>query len=760
MDNLYLGLIVFIFILAIFDLIVGVSNDAVNFLNSAIGAKVATFRTIIIIASIGIICGASMSGGMMEIARHGIFRPEMFTFKELMAIFLAVMVSDIFLLDIFNSLGMPTSTTVSMVFELLGGTFAIAILKMISDETGSLEISGLMNTGKALSMIIAIFISVAIAFVFGTVVQFLTRIIFTFNYKRNLKWKIGLFGGISATAIVYFMLIKGIGTFAFVSKETMDFINGNAPMIAGVCLVFFTILSQVLYALKINVFKIIVLMGTFALAMAFAGNDLVNFIGVPLTGYSSYIDFAANSNTDAAHYFMGVLNTTEKPGAIFLFGAGLVMIISLATSKKARNVVKTSVDLSRQASGDEMFGSSKIARVLVRTSSNLAGTLAENVPLSVRKWIDDRFLAPEIPAKDGAAFDEIRACVNLVVASLLIALGTSLQLPLSTTYVTFMVAMGSSLADRAWGRESAVFRITGVLSVIGGWFITAGAAFILCFVVSLMMYFGGATIQITIVLLTLFLLLRSSIRYSRRKAEGSSDELFDKMMDSNDKLETLALLEQHIDKSQTDFLEFATTSYSQITDGFVNENLSLLSKAENSMRQRRIELKNTRRKEIIGLRKINHVKALEINTWFHLGKNSCEDILYCLRRICDSCQEHVDNNFAPLGKERIKEFLPLRDTMLFLLRRTEKLIENNEYSDEADVLRGFGQLKECLVETKEGMMVRMQSTQDNITVSYVYMNMLQETLQLLNCLGQLLEAQKNLKIFGKTEPVIETTAAR
>ncbi len=471
MDILFLCVVVFLFLLAVFDLSVGVSNDAVNFLNSAIGSKAASFKRVLIVASIGVFIGAAMSNGMMDIARHGIFRPEHFSFYDLICIFMAVMVTDIILLDMFNSLGMPTSTTVSMVFELLGATFVVSLIKMAGDTTG-LGFDDLLNTEKALSVIIGIFLSVAIAFVFGTLVQFVSRMVFSFNYRSRLKWKIGIFGGLCATAIIYFLLIKGAKDLTFMTPEVKGWINENTLLIVGCCFVGFTLLMQLLHALGVNVLKVIVLMGTFALAMAFAGNDLVNFIGVPLTGLASYKDYVANGGGDASGFLMGSLNGPSDTPLYFLIGAGLIMVVSLATSKKARRVAQTEIGLGSQNVGDEMFGSSRIARRVVRWSLSLMAWVRRVTPLRVRAWFHRRFNVDDTIMDQGAAFDLIRGSVNLVLAGALIALGTSLKLPLSTTFVTFMVAMGTSLADRAWGRESAVFRITGVISVIGGWFLT------------------------------------------------------------------------------------------------------------------------------------------------------------------------------------------------------------------------------------------------------------------------------------------------
>ena len=742
METVYFGFVVFLFVLAIFDLMVGVSNDAVNFLQSAIGAKVAKFKTILTIAAIGIFTGAAMSNGMMEVARNGVFHPSFFSFQDVMFIFLAVMASDIVLLDIFNTLGMPTSTTVSMVFELLGGTFALALMKVAGDP--SLHVADLMNTSKALTMIMAIFVSVAIAFVVGAFVQYISRTLFTFVYKNNsLKWKIGIFGGLAFTAIIYFMLIKGLGNVSFISDAAHEWINTHSWTICGICFVVTAVLSQVLFALKVNVFKILVLTGTFALAMAFAGNDLVNFIGVPLAGYSSFQDYSANAGGDAAGYMMDSLNGPAHTPVLFLIAAGLIMVISLATSKKAFNVVKTSVDLARQDAGDEMFGSSKMARVLVRFSTNTAFALSELVPNGVKRWFAKRFDNENVVLPQGAAFDEIRATVNLVVSSLLIALGTSLTLPLSTTYVTFMVAMGSSLADKAWGRESAVFRITGVISVIGGWFITAGAAFILCFLVALAMSLGGLTMASILIALSIVLLVRSNIKYKKKQAEEKGDVIFNQMITSEDNAETLRLLTQHIRQGQSQFLDFVNVNYLNVTEGFISEDLSRLQKAESAMRKERQELKQRRRKEMLGLRRIDPGVAIEKSTWFHLGVNSCEDMLYSLRRICDPCEEHIDNSFVPLEKDRIKEFLPLRDTLLYLLKRAVVVISTENYTDSDKIREQCEEFKSCLSSTRQGQIERMQTSKENITVSYVYLNLLQETHEIASSLQHLLRASKH-----------------
>ena len=742
MESIYLGIVIFLFLLAIFDLTVGVSNDAVNFLNSAIGAKAASFKTIILIAAVGIFCGATMSNGMMEIARHGIFRPEAFHFNELMCIFLAVMVTDVVLLDIFNTLGMPTSTTVSMVFELLGGTFALAMLKIAAGPE-SLTFAELLNTEKALTVILGIFLSVAIAFFFGTLVQYLSRIIFTFNYTTKLKWTIGLFGGIAVTAIIYFMLIKGIKDASFMTDAHKLWVKDNTLTIVGGCFVFFTVLMQILHWCKVNVFKVIVLLGTFALAMAFAGNDLVNFVGVPLAGFSSYTDFMANGNGVANDYLMGALNEPAKTPFIFLFLSGVIMVISLITSKKAQNVIKTSVDLSRQDDGNEMFGSSAIARSLVRSMTTLGNNISKIIPEKVKVWLDSRFNKDEAILANGAAFDLVRASVNLVLAGLLIALGTSLKLPLSTTYVAFM--MGSSLADRAWGRESAVFRVTGVLSVIGGWFITAGAAFIICFFVTMIMYFGGMTAMVIMIGVAAFILIRSNNKYRKKMKSEKQDDVFQQMLSSKDKAVVWNLLRQHVRENLVKVLDFAANTYGQMTDGFIREDLKSLRKAVSSTNDEKDILKKIRRKETLGMRRIDRNVAIEKNTWFHLGSNSSEQMMYCLKRMCEPCKEHVDNNFNPLPAECAEEFVPIRDMLKSLLERTKDIIDKGNY-EEADLVLAEGEeLKTCLSRLHKMRIERMQEENSSVKLSLVYLNLLQESQELVSIMRHMLRASRKFQ---------------
>lgn len=730
--------------LAIFDLLVGVSNDAVNFMNSAVGAKVARYRTIIIVAAVGVFAGAILSNGMMDIARHGIFQPANFSFYEIMCILLAVMVTDVVLLDVFNTLGLPTSTTVSMVFELLGGTFILAILKIIGDETGLLSLGDMMNTEKALSVIMGIFLSVAIAFIAGTLVQYISRIIFSFNYKKHLSWTIGIFGGISVTSLSYFVLIKGLKSAPFMSAESLAWIDQNTTLLVAGCFVFFTLLMQILHWCKVNVFRIIVLLGTFALALAFAGNDLVNFIGVPLAGFSAYTDYVANSNGAGIHDFMmSSLMSSAKTPAIFLFASGIIMVYALATSKKAKNVIKTSVDLARQEEGDEMFGSSALTRTIVRRATAINEFMVKVIPAGMRRWIDSRFNKDEVILENGAAFDMVRAAVNLVLSGLLIIIGTTMKLPLSTTYVTFIVAMGSSLADRAWGRESAVYRITGMLSVIGGWFITAFVAFTICALVTAIMFYTSFVGMFIFICVAVFLLVRSNIKYSKKEKAEQQDDTFKRMMASKDKAEVLSLLRLHVKETLTDYINYTEQAYMQVTDGFINEDLKQLKKVMSSTDDQKKMLKKRRRKEILGLRRIPIPIAIEKNTWFHLGSNSCEQMLYCLKRICEPCKEHVDNNFNPISKDCIAEFLPIREELCQLMDRTQTVIENNNYAEADDILVKGDALKNKISALRKQQMNRMQEADStSLKASMVYLNILQESQELVSIWRHLLRASR------------------
>lgn len=749
MDILFLCVIVFLFLLAIFNLTVGVSNDAVNFLNSAIGSKAAPLKRILIVASIGVFIGAAMSNGMMDIARHGIFRPEHFSFYDLMCIFMAVVVTNVLLLDMFNTLGMPTSTTVSIVFELLGATFVVSLIKM----AGGLDMgfNDLINTEKVLSVAFGIFLSVAVAFFFGTVVQFLARLIFTFNYRSNLKWKIGIFGGICTTALIYFIVIKGIKDMSFMTAGLKAWIDHHTLGILGVSLVASTLVMQLLHSLGVNVFKVIVLLGTFALAMAFAGNDLVNFIGVPLSGLASYQDYMANGGGDAHGFLMGSLNSPSDTPVYFLIGAGAVMVVSLATSKKSRNVSKTEVGLGAQGDGDEMFGSSRIARRLVRWSLSIIGWVREVTPLRVRQWFNRRFNIDETIMDSGAAFDLVRGSVNLVLAGALIALGTSFKLPLSTTFVTFMVAMGTSLSDRAWGRESAVFRITGVISVIGGWFLTAGAAFIGAGIIVAMMHYGGHWAIIVLSVLTIVLIVRSNRRFKARREEDKDETLFRAILATDDKAEAWNMLRCYITEQQLQFVSYARSVFLDITAGFTGENPKLLSRADSSLQRQKNILKNARRRETLCLQRVDRTTAIEKSTWFYLSNNCCMSMLYNMRRITEVCREHVDNNFRPLPVEFVQEFDVIRTRVEIMFNDAMAMMESNSIEAIVSLRRRCDELKNDLSDMYHRRHSSLHETDASLlSVMYVYINLLQETREMVSVMRKYLRAYGKLQDSGFT----------
>ena len=726
METFYLFLIIFLFVLAVFDLSVGVSNDAVNFMNSAIGSKAASFKVIMVIAAIGIFVGASLSNGMMDIARHGIYQPQHFYFSEIMCILLAVMLTDVVLLDIFNSLGMPTSTTVSLVFELLGGTVAISLIK-IANSNGALQLGDLLNTDKAFTVILAIFLSVAIAFFFGAIVQYISRLIFTFNYKKHMNYFIGLFGGLAATSILYFMLIKGLKESSFMEGDLKTMIYSNTDTIVWGALIFFTLLMQVLHWLKVNVFKVVILLGTFALALAFAGNDLVNFIGVPLAGYSSYMDLMAQGGTTTTDTFLmeSLLEPAKTPW-YFLVGSGLVMVIALATSKKAQAVIKTSVDLARQSDGNENFGTSPVARVLVRTCNNASNTILSVVPLRVKDWIDSRFNNNEIILEDKASFDLVRASVNVVLSGLLIALGTSLKLPLSTTYVAFMVAMGSSLADRAWGRESAVYRITGVLSVIGGWFITAGAAFTICFLVALLIHVGGIAAMAAMVGLAIYMLIRNQILYKKKmKKEAMQEEVdstISKLRETKDKREALSLFREHSRDELCDVLNFASDTFNCSVHGFMDENLRELRKVMSAIEEKKSYLKQVKRVGTLGVTQLEHDIAIDKGLYYYQG-----------------------NHFSPLCEVQKEDFGKMTDEIVSFLNRSSVMIESNDYHRMDDLIAESVDLTAKLTLLKKEELKRIQGQSGSTKVSMVYLNMVQEAQNVVSFTANLLKVSRKFQ---------------
>lgn len=747
MDFFYLGILIFLFVLATFDLSVGVANDAVNFLSPAVGAKAAKFRTILIVAAVGIFVGASTSSGMMDIARHGVLNPHYYTLSDVMCIFLGVAATDVILLDIFNTLGMPTSTTVSMVFGLLGGSTALAFSKILS---GGLTYAQLINTDKALSVIIGIFLSVAIAFVFGLVVMWIARVVFTFHYKKHLRYSIAIFGGLSVTSIFYFLLVSGLRTSPMLAAIgwTPDWIDHNRLNILLISFCSFTVLMEILHLLKVNIFRIVVLFGTFALAMAFAGNDLVNFIGTPLAGLESFLDFTANGGSHTPDtYIVSVLaGESHLPFKhLFLIAAGVIMTIAISTSKKAHKVVETTVNLSRQDESEEVFSSSRLARRTVRAVLNTTNAISGHVPACVTNWINTRFDREGTELEEGAAFDQVRAAVNLVLAGLLIVVGTTLQLPLSTTYVAFMVAMGSSLADRAWGRETAVYRITGVITVIGGWFITAGAAFIVSFLIATFNHWGGFIAMIMVMGIVAFVVISNNRRFKQKSEQDSVDLVFRQLVRCHDKAETWQLLLKHVRGTQDDVFNFTRKTFRNITQGLMHENIRQLRTASHDIESEKNIWKRYRRKEIIGMRKVDYLVAVEKNTWFHLGCNNATQIIYGLKRMLEPCVEHVDNNFNPLPQNYIDEFIPVCNDVDKFLEGAQRMITSGNFEGVDELLVQGNAVKSRISQIRHSQQDRIQREDSNIKVALLYLSTLQETQELMSAARHILRAMKRFQ---------------
>ena len=727
MDSLYLVVLGFLLILAIFDLSVGVANDAVNFLAPAAGARAAKFKVILAVAAVGIFIGASTSSGMMDIARHGILQPQHYSFADVMCVFLAVSATDVILLDIFNTLGLPTSTTVSLVFGLLGGSTALALKYIIND---GYSYSELINTDKALTVIFGIFLSVAIAFVVGLIVMWFTRLIFTFNYKKHQRWSIALYGGFSITLIFYFLVAVSLKNAPIVQNSPFGaFVREQPDMLVLYSLAISTVLVQILHWLGVNIFRIIVLLGTFSLAMAFAGNDLVNFIGVPLAGLESYLDFShAGAGVMASTHKMNVLlgDSSLPYVQLFLIGAGVIMTIAIWTSKKAQQVVQRTIDLSSQSENEVTFNS----------------YVAKHVPVSVANWVNERFSKEEV-TEENAAFDLVRASVNLVLAGLLIIIGTTFKLPLSTTYVAFMIAMGSSLADRAWGRETAVYRITGVMTVIGGWFITAGAAFMMAFLIATLNNVGGFFAMVGVIGLIIFTMITNNRRFKKKQEQAENvDTLFRQMMSTRDKQETWSLLLQHCQLTEVHLIKSSREIFEGAAQGLMNDNIRTLRSAESLLKDEREMWKRYRRKEIIGMRKIERLQAIEKDTWFYLGINSISQILYGLKRMLEPILEHVDNNFSPLPEDFINEYAPVVERTSKFLVDIQTAIENNDFSTSDEVLVNGSILKNEVSAIRHSLQDRIQRDESNLTVALLYLSTLQETQEIISNARHLLRAAK------------------
>lgn len=745
MDTFYVILIGILFLLAISDLIVGVSNDAVNFLNSAIGSKAAPRYIILIIASLGILIGATFSNGMMEVARKGIFHPEFFYFNEIIILFLAVMITDIILLDLFNTIGLPTSTTVSIVFELLGASVGLAIIKMsgsgetviVDGVSRVLELGDYINSAKALAIISGILLSIVVSFTVGTLIQFFTRIVFSFNYQRTYKYFGAIWGGMAISAITYFILIKGIKDASFMSAESTDWISHHSfLLIAGSFAVWTILLQLIMWISKINIFKIIVLVGTFALALAFAGNDLVNFIGVPLAGLKAF-ELHNLSNVLPDEFLMSGLTGKTQTNTYYLIIAGLVMVITLWLSKKARTVTETELNLSRQDAGNERFGSSIFSRIIVRQSLALNNNFKKIVPNKVLATIDRRFEKNQIEtakAKAEPMFDLVRASVNLTVASILIAYATSYKLPLSTTYVTFMVAMGTSLADRAWGRESAVYRITGVMTVIGGWFFTAFLAFTAALIVALIMYFGGKIAIAGMIILAIVVLLRSHVYHKKKTAQNNKAD--EDIMQDNDNVMTRCT--SSVKKTLEDIIDI----YGRTVTGLTEEDRKQLKKVDDDVNSLKVEAKALKANVYYTLKSFRD-DSFEIGQYYVQVIDYLREIAHSLEYVSKPSFVHIDNQHKGLTDTQIKELLYVKTILENLFIEVTSIINNNDFGKIPSLIEKQQELLRLLNENRMNQIQRIKNDEAGTRNSILYLGIINETKNLLLQTINLVKAQRD-----------------
>ena len=685
--DFYLIAVVVLFALAVSDLMVGVSNDAVNFLNSAIGSKVASRRTIMIVASLGIFIGATFSSGMMEIARKGIFNPEHFFLTEIMVIFLAVMITDVILLDLFNTFGMPTSTTVSIVFELLGAAVVVALIKIAAAGEGFSALSQYINTEKALLIIAGIVLSVVVAFTIGVLVQYVSRLLFSFGYQKRMKRVGAIWAGFALTALSYFLVIKGLKGASFVSGSFLGWINTNTTVILLILFGGWTLVAQALIWLRVNMLSLIVLLGTFALAMAFAGNDLVNFIGVPIAGFESFMAWTG-SGVAADAFTMESLTEPVRTDSLLLLAAGLIMVLTLWFSKKARSVTETEVNLGRQDEGHERFTPNGLSRMIVRASRDGGRLLTALIPSRWLRAAEANFTpTPPTNEPDPPAFDLVRASVNLTVASMLIALATSLKLPLSTTYVSFMVAMGASLADRAWDRESAVYRVAGVLNVIGGWFLTAVVAFSVSGLFALLIHAFGSPVVAVLLAVALFSIFRSIVVHRKRERE-KQERL--RAVAGPKRLTHPAALEETT-RGIAHVLSTIRQAYEDALNGLFEENLGKLRQARHAIKALKRQNEFLRSNLHHYIRRIDEADAASSRMYL-MFYDIVQDIVQSSEFIVEACNVHVQNNHKPLTQNQTEALAALRKRMDTYLRAVASQVQHNDFEEISEALDEKNQL--------------------------------------------------------------------
>lgn len=736
MDSIYLIIVIVLLGLAVLDLIVGVSNDAVNFLNSSIGSKVAPIRIIFAVAALGVLLGTMFSSGMMEVARSGVFYPEKFTFPSIMMLFLAVMLTDVILLDLFNTFGLPTSTTVSLVFELLGASVAVALYTIWTTESGG-NLGEFINSGKALAIITGIFTSIAIAFLVGSIIMYISRIIFSFNYKKPLKYLGALWGGIALTAITYFAVFKGLKGSVLVSSELLAYLEGNMGMALLYTLGTWTILMAILqHIFRVKILKVIVLSGTAALAMAFAGNDLVNFIGVFMAGFDSFhiAQEVVASGGDLNTLYMGKLSEPVVANIYWLLGAGTLMTLSLFLSKKSRTVSNTEVNLARKGEGIERFSSSPLSRSIVRGSLTLSKSISTIIPESMKKFIDKRFEPVELENK--ASFDLIRASVNLTVSAMLISLGTSLKLPLSTTFVTFMVAMGSSLADRAWGRESAVYRINGVLTVVAGWFLTALVAFSVALAVGLFLMWGGKIAIVIMIAIVVIMLLKSSKLHTKRK---SKEEQQQQVLSTKDQLITSCNNDVHMVLDRTLWI------LKKVIDGLNDENRKSARKAMNEAIELYEKFKDKRDYEVVPTIESIQMNALDLEQEYVQLVDYSYELTKSLKAISESTFNYINNNHSAFSKEQIDDLKVFYNTLTDVFNCYNEMVKTGDYSkfNKVTNLRDF--ILELNPKLTKRQIKRVKEGVSSTRNSILFLNLVNESKIVTLQSGNLIKSHRNFR---------------
>ena len=751
MESYYIFIVGILFVLAVSDLIVGVSNDAVNFLNSAIGSGAARFRTIVIIASVGVLIGAVFSNGMMEVARKGIFNPGFFSFEEIMVIFLAVMMTDILLLDFFNTVSLPTSTTVSIVFELLGAAVAVSVFKMVRMTGGDGNIGDYINTASAMIIILGIFLSVIIAFTMGMIVQWIVRLGFSFKLEKTSRYLSGIWGGFAITAILYFLLIKGAKGSSLVTGDMLAYLRDHTGKILLISLVGWSVVLQLLVSFtKINILRVIVLIGTFSLAMAFAGNDLVNFIGVPMAGYESFRAFTASGGGDPSGFTMEALRAPVSTPIYFLIAAGLIMVLALRFSRKARSVTATEINLSRQGEGSERFASSMLARFLVRRSVEISNGLSRITPRPVSRFVTSRFRQDAEEQADtrrkNTAFDLVRASVNLVVASILIAIGTSLKLPLSTTFVTFTVAMGTSLSDGAWGRESAVYRITGVLTVFGGWLFTAASAFTASFIIASLIFVGRLPVILVLIGLSIFFLLRTYAIHRKRRMK-EEEEVSEAVTTS------AAVLQSCQEEVKSIVIRAAKVHYLTYLN-LQKEKYKQIKKLRKEVKQLTREVKEI--KEHIP-KKLDKFKESEIEVSHHYVQviDYLKEMANSLMHIVLPAYNHLDNNHSmdKYQREVISEF---NEKTSEFFNYVINLLNKKSTDNMEEVVRLRDELLEMINQIIHQRIKLLKKGKKGVKISMTYIEMLTETKNLLLHVVQLTKTNSNLLVsFTPEKQTIE-----